>query len=400
MSDLPETLLDEIRTRVFAPGFIRLTQSLTREGKPFRISLRPVRLKGESYYQAEMTDDGRSQVRNLTEKAARKGLEDLLHQPGKRDLHLVTTEGDLHVRVTKKGRPLIARGRPKNAPAPSATETEDLPTTHDRVKKHPLNEFDASALLRVIGLAADDGKIKPSMRGKYDQVNALLRAVEPLLPQTPPSTYTVVDCGCGKAYLTLALHQWLTLAKGWPRVTIIGIDKNASVIASAQEMANSLGVGQDVTFQATLINDAEIPQSPDLVMSLYACDTATDDALITAVQKKAASILCVPCCQHELHHALVGGDAMRAVLRHGILRERLADLLTDTFRAQVLRICGYRARVMEFVSQEATGRNILIRAERGLRPGLGEAIAEYEALCTFWGVQPYIGKALVSTEQA
>jgi SAM-dependent methyltransferase len=262
------------------------------------------------------------------------------------------------------------------------------------VKKQPLTSFDATQLLRVLGLADNRGMVKPSMRGKYDQVNALLRAVEPLLPETPPATYRVVDCGCGKAYLTLALHQWLILAKGWPRVQILGIDKNASVVASATEMANALGIGQDVTFVAAMIEDAEVADRPNLVMSLHACDTATDDALVMAVERKADAILCVPCCQHELHHALVGGDAMRAVLRHGILRERLADLLTDTFRAQVLRICGYRARVMEFVSAEATGRNILIRAERGLRPGLGEAIAEYRALCDFWGVKPYIGRLL------
>ncbi|MDO4527178.1 MAG: SAM-dependent methyltransferase [bacterium] len=393
MSDLPDTLLEEIRTRVFGPGFIRLTQSLTREGKPFRISLRPVRLKGETFFQAEMTDDGKSQVRNLSEKPARKGLEDILNQPGKRDLHLVSTEGDLHIRVTKKGRPLISRGRPKNTGSATPVIPDEV-VSHDRVKKHPLSEFDASALLRVLGLAAEDGKIKPSMRGKYDQVNALLRAVEPLLPETPPAQYRVVDCGCGKAYLTLALQQWLTLAKGWPCVKILGIDKNATIVASATEMANALGIGQEVTFQAAMINDADIPERPNLVMSLHACDTATDDALIMAVEKKADAILCVPCCQHELHHALVGGDAMRSVLRHGILRERLADLLTDTFRAQVLRICGYRARVMEFVSAEATGRNILIRAEKGLRPGLGEAIAEYRSLCDFWGVKPYIGRLL------
>lgn len=392
MSDLPETLVEEIRTRVFGPGFIRLTQSLTREGKPFRISLRPVRLKGEVFFQAEMTDDGKSQVRNLSEKPARKGLEDILNQPGKRDFHLVTTEGDLHVRVTKKGRPLISRSRAKATP--ETVTTPDVVASHDRVKKHPLSEFDSSALLRVLGLAAEDGKIKPSMRGKYDQVNALLRAVEPLLPETPPAQYRVVDCGCGKAYLTLALQQWLTLAKGWPSVRILGIDKNATIVATATEMANALGIGQEVTFQAAMITEAEIPERPNLVMSLHACDTATDDALVMAVEKKADAILCVPCCQHELHHALTGGDAMRAVLRHGILRERLADLLTDTFRAQVLRICGYRARVMEFVSPEATGRNILIRAERGLRPGLGEAIAEYRTLCEFWGVKPYIGKLL------
>ena len=223
-------------------------------------------------------------------------------------------------------------------------------------------------------------------------VNALLRAVEPLLPEAPPPSFTVVDCGCGKAYLTLALQRFLTLAKGWPDVRVLGIDRNPDVVAAARAQAQALGVEGAVSFQAAEIAAADWPKAPDLVMSLHACDTATDDALIAAVRSGAARILCVPCCQHELHHALTGGGPMRAVLRHGILRERLADLLTDTFRAQALRVCGYRARVMEFVSPEATGRNLLIRAERGLRPGLGEAVAEYRALCDFWGVRPYIGR--------
>ncbi len=398
---LPTELCDEIRRRVFAPGFIRLTQSLTREGRPFRISLRPVRLKGEDFFQAEMADDGRTQVRNLSEGPARKGLEDILAQRGKRDLHLVAADGDLHVRVTKKGRPLVSRGKAK-APAgagPAAAVPE--PPAHDRAKRQPLTDFDASLLLRVLGLADDRGAIKPSMRGKYDQVNALLRAVEPLLPETPPASFAVVDCGCGKAYLTLALQRFLVCAKGWPVVRVLGIDRNEAVIASARAMASALGLGpEEAEFRACAIAEADLPKAPDLVMSLHACDTATDDALIAAVRAGAARILCVPCCQHELHHALIGGGPMRAPLRHGILRERLADLLTDTFRAQVLRIRGYRARVMEFVSPEATGRNLLIRAERGLRPGLGEALAEYRSLCAFWGVEPYVGKALVPAEDA
>lgn len=395
-STLPEELAEEIRTRVFGEGFIRLTQSLTRDGAPFRISLRPVRLKGEVFMQAEMCDNGRTQVRNLSDNAARKGLEDILRQPGKRDLHVISTAGDLHIRVTKKGKPLVSRGKPKVATGAEAPIIQD---GHDHVKKQPLTSFDAVPLLRVLGLADNRGQIKPSMRGKYDQVNALLRAVEPLLPTTAPTQFSVVDCECGKAYLTLALHRYLVCAKGWRNVRILGIDKNESVIASAREMADALGIGDEVTFQVSMIESAEFPKEPDLVMSLHACDTATDDALIAAVKTKAAGILCVPCCQHELHHALEGGDAMRAVLRHGILRERLADLLTDTFRAQVLRICGYRTRVMEFVSAEATGRNILIRAEKGVRPGLGEAVAEYEKLCDFWGVEPYIGKALAPRQQ-
>ena len=383
---LPEALAEEIRTRVFGPGFIRLTQTLTREGRPFRISLRPVRVKGEALTQAEMRDGAQSQTRNLSEPAARKGLEEILAQRGKRELHLVTAEGDLHVRVTQRGRPLVSRGRPKAAGAPPP------PATHDRVKRQPLTDFDAAPLLRVLGIAADDGTIRASMRGKYDQVNVLLRAVEPLLPEAPPPSFTVVDCGCGKAYLTLALQRFLTLAKGWPDVRVLGIDRNPDVVAAARAQAQALGVEGAVSFQAAEIAAADWPTAPDLVMSLHACDTATDDALIAAVRSGAVRILCVPCCQHELHHALTGGGPMRAVLRHGILRERLADLLTDTFRAQALRVCGYRARVMEFVSPEATGRNLLIRAERGLRPGLGEAVAEYRALCDFWGVRPYIGR--------
>lgn len=397
-STLPPELCEEIRTRVFAPGFIRLTQSLVREGKSFRISLRPVRLKGETFLQAEMVDDGRTQVRNLTEAAARKGLDEILAQSGKRDLHLVSREGDLHIRVTKKERALVARGKAKAAPeAPEAAPEPEA--NHDRIKKQPLNSFDSAALLRVLGLADERGALKPSMRGEYDQVNALLRAVEPLLPSEAPARFTIVDCGCGKAYLTLALHAYLTQGKGWPCVSTLGINRNAGVIASAQKMATTLGLAQEVEFRACAIAEADFPEAPNLVMSLHACDTATDDALIAAVRAKAQSLLCVPCCQHELHHALDnGGGAMRALLRHGILRERLADLLTDTFRAQVLRICGYRARVMEFVSQEATGRNILIRAERGLRPGLGEAEAEYRALCDLWQVEPYIGRALLAQE--
>ena len=119
---LPEALADEIRRRVFAPGLIRLTQTLTRQGQPFRISLRPVRIKGEDLWQAEMRDGAQAKTRNLSEPAARKGLEDILAQGGKRELHLVTIEGDLHVRVNKRGTPLVSRGKPKAAPAPGKKE--------------------------------------------------------------------------------------------------------------------------------------------------------------------------------------------------------------------------------------------------------------------------------------
>lgn len=394
---LPEELTNEIRTRVFdRPGFIRLTQSLSRGGKTFRISLRPVTLRGQARFQAEMCDGGKTRVRNFDEAGARRGLDEILTQKGRRDFHLITADGDLHLRVTKKGKILTSRGKS----APAGESAEHPGGAHDRVKKHPLTAFPADALLKVIGIADGDGRIKPSMRGKYDQVNALLRCIAPMLPSEPPAAYTVVDCGCGKAYLTLALHQYLVHARGFRNLSVIGIVRNPDVIASARAMSEALGVADEVIFRDCTIDSAEFPEAPDIVMSLHACDTATDDALIAAVRHRAERILCVPCCQHELHHALVGGGPMRAPLRHGILRERLADLITDTFRAQVLRICGYRANVMEFVSGEATARNILIRAERTVRPAHGEAIAEYLDLAAFWGVTPYIGRALLDDSGA
>lgn len=389
---LAPELAQEITTRVFEKaGFIRLTQVLRRGGKAFRISLRPVVLRGETRYQAEMMDAGRTEVRNLSLIKAHEGLEEILAQTGPRELHLITTEGDLHLRVTQKGKVLVSRGAPQaNVAVPTGA--------HDRVKKQPLTSFDATTLLQVIDIADANGAIKPSMRGKYNQVNELLRELDTLLPKELTAC-SIVDCGCGRAYLTLAAYAYLSQTRQIP-VTVVGIDRNAEIIETATQLAQRLDCAADVTFQACTIEEATFPDKPTLVMSLHACDTATDDALIAAVQHQAQYILCVPCCQHELHHALKKGDAMRAVLRHGILRERLADILTDTFRAQVLRIMGYRARVIEFVSADATARNILIRAEQGLRPGLSEAVSEYEALKEFWDVDPYIGKLLpVSPEK-
>ena len=125
------------------------------------------------------------------------------------------------------------------------------------------------------------------------------------------------------------------------------------------------------------------------MLSLHACDTATDEALARGIEWKCRYLLCAPCCQHELHKTLKEGGPMQAVLRHGILRERLADLLTDTFRAQILRVLGFRVNVAEFVSAEATARNILIKAEFCVKPGQTGAVSEYLELRDFWKVTPW-----------
>ena len=189
--ELPEKLKEEIRARVLGEGFMKLVQSVRRNGRQFKISMRPVEIGGERKFQAEMTDEGQVRVKNFDAPAAADGLEEIISQRGARELHLMTASGDLHVRVTKKGKALVSRSAEMNR-----TVTIQ---PHDRVKKQPLTSFDSTALLRTIGIADGEGRIRASMRGKYDQVNEFLRIVGDTVSEEPQKTFTVVDCGCGKA---------------------------------------------------------------------------------------------------------------------------------------------------------------------------------------------------------
>ena len=182
--ELDATLAEEIRGRVLGEGFMKIVQTVRRNGQTFRISMRPIVLGGEMRYQAEMVDGGQVRVKNLDANGAAEGLEEIIAQKGARDLHLMTASGDLHVRVTRKGRVMATRS--------AAMDRAVKVQPHDRVKKTPLTSFDSAALLRVTGLADGEGKIRASMRGKYDQVNEFLKVVEEVVKDAGggPSTVT------------------------------------------------------------------------------------------------------------------------------------------------------------------------------------------------------------------
>ena len=399
--ELDSALAEEIRARVLGEGFMKIVQTVRRNGKTFRISMRPVAIGGETRYQAEMVDDGQVRVKNFDANGAAEGLEEIIAQKGARDLHLMTAKGDLHVRVTRKGHVMATR----SAEMDRVVKVQP----HDRVKKTPLTSFDSTALLRVIGLADGEGKIRASMRGKYDQVNEFLKVVEDVLKgervekgemgekvEGGEKTFTVVDCGCGKAYLTLALYFYLTQTLGMANVRVIGVDRRNDVIASATKMAEQLDLVGKVVFAEADLMAFDISslgfERADMVISFHACDTATDEALAKGVEWKARYIVSAPCCQHELQKT-IGPDAnspFAGVLRHGILRERLCDILTDSFRAMILRILGFKTQVVEFVSPDATARNILLRAEFGVKPGQGGTVSEYLNLRDYWHVTPWL----------
>ena len=418
--ELEPKLKEEIRARVLGEGFMKIVQTVRRNGKQFKIAMRPVEIGDVKKFQAEMTDDGQVQVKNLDMNAAAEGLEEIIAQRGAREMHLMTAKGDLHMRVTKKGHVMVTR----------SAEMDRVVTVqpHDRMKKVPLNAFESAALLRTIGIADGSGKIRASMRGKYDQVNEFLKVVgetvqgggclvpgakkgetAPSTKHQAPSTFTVVDCGCGKAYLTISLYFYLTEVLKFPNVKVIGIDRRSDVITAAKKMAAQLDVADKVEFVeadlgsleslgalgtdgASYLNTQTLKHSNtvDMVVSLHACDTATDEAMAKGVKWKARYILSAPCCQHELQKTLDNKDAFAGLMRQSILRERLCDILTDSFRAMILRILGFKVQVIEFVSSEATARNIMLKCEYGVKPGQPGPIGEYLNLRDFWKVTPWL----------
>ena len=201
------------------------------------------------------------------------------------------------------------------------------------------------------------------------------------------------------AYLTVALYHYLVHSLGMHSVRVVGIDRRADVVASARGIAEQLDVADSVRFVQADLSDARLADVTDasrvdMVISLHACDTATDEALAKGVEWKARYVLAAPCCQHELQKALSAGrDAggeFAALLRQPILRERLCDILTDSFRAAIMRVLGFRTQVVEFVDAEATARNIMLKCEYGVKPGQAGPVGEYLALRDYWKVTPWL----------
>lgn len=241
--ELEDSLKEEVRSRTLGEGFIKLVQSVRRGGGRFRISLRPVEIGGERKYQAEMAEGRDVQVKNFDANGAAEGVEEIIAQKGARELHLITATGDLHIRVTKKGHVLVSRS--------AGVEREATVKPHDRVKNLPLAQFDSAAYLKAAGLADGDGRIRASMRGKYDQVNEFLKVVgEVVAPcaKAPSTLFTAVDFGCGKAYLTVALYFYLVHVLGYSEAKVVGVDRRADVIESARKMAEKLDVADRVLF--------------------------------------------------------------------------------------------------------------------------------------------------------
>ena len=359
-------------------SFLRLVLSDPAPGAPWKkVTVRPVQVHGVRKSQFSLFDGKKDVSKNYNRVGAEEYLLGLV--PQYRRFHVQTGQGDLHGRITKKGKVLTTRGKPSRPEA-----TPDL--RHNRAKRQPFPADRPDAFLHAIGIMDRHGRVKPSMQGKFRQINEFLKEIEQTLPQdTRPAR--IVDCGCGSAWLTFAAWRHLTSNMGRDAF-VEGVDTNPEVIEKCAALRDRLR-WSGLEFKVRAIRDHEPEAPPDFALSLHACDTATDEAIACGVRWGARVILAAPCCQHELA-AQINSPVFRPLLRHGILKQRLADLLTDTFRALALRIAGYRTQVIEFVDPEHTAKNLLIRAEKVGKPGDAGAVQEWKGLKAFWGAEPAI----------
>ena len=368
--------------------FLQLTASgRARGGSPpwQKVAVRPVVVKGVRRLQFAYFNDKKSLTKNYADADAHAEVDSIL-AAAFGSFHVQATHGDLHVRLSKKGKALISRGKPSRAePQPNLA--------HNRTKQHLLPVGKPDTFLWTCGITDRAGNVRPAMRGKFRQVNTFLELFSHVLPAAEQSDrpLTIVDCGCGSAYLTFAAYHYRTHMQNRP-THVIGVDSDAEIITKCRQLKESLQ-WDGLDFHQSTIAAFEPATPPDVILSLHACDTATDEAIAQGIRWEGSVILAAPCCQHELHDR-VQHPLFQPVLRHGILKQRTADILTDTFRALVLRIMGYRTDVVEFVSPEHTSRNLLIRAVKTQAPGDSAAVQEYVQLKQFWNVTPYLEELL------
>ena len=344
---------------------------------PVRVTVDPIELRGETAYRFTTQLADRATHENLGAAGARERLGTLLSDYGQGLLQ--TGDADWQVLGER-----VLRRPPSRSAAPRG---------HDRKKRYLLQEGTPVPFLVELGVMTPDGAVRKSRYDKFRQVNRFLELVDDVVPSLRPTgTLRVVDFGCGKSYLTFAIHHLLTVLRGRD-VEIVGLDLKEDVIAACAALAEQSGA-TGLRFERGDIAGFDAEEEVDLVVSLHACDTATDEALAQGVRWEADVILAAPCCQKEAYRQLES-SLLAPLLRHGLAKERFAALVTDALRAQLLELAGYRTQLVEFVDLEHTAKNVLIRAVKG-KPAGDEARRAYEELRDSLGLDPALERLLAA----
>ena len=352
-----------------------------------RIDIRLVEIKGVLHLQLMQNDGRATTTKNLLPE---QFSVDQLLDSGYANITVESTAEAYSVRITKSG----------DAQVHTEKRLSEQNLSHDKKKERLLDSNDP--YLREVGIADAKGVIKPSRQDKYKQVEEFLRLLSPTLnaaidagqihKPTADKPLRITDLGCGHAYLTFAVHQFL-MKSGIP-VEVTGIDVRPDSRDRNNAIAEKLGITKSINFKAEEISKTTA-DSADVAIALHACDTATDDAIAWAVNGGAKLLLIAPCCHHDIQKQIDAvPEPWGAMTKFGLMKERLGDLLTDSFRAQILRIVGYRVEVIEFVGGEHTPRNLMIRAVKtDAKPDTLD-LDRYREMTAEWGVTPALEKKI------
>ena len=350
-----------------------------------KVKVRPMLIKGALVFQAEEFTKTQAFHKNLGAQELKSYLGDMLSGTFKQ-AEVLSELGSATVLVSKKGT-MTVKTR-KNPPVKmQAGETK---LQHNRQKRYVIPEGHPVPFLVDLGVQTQDGKIVKSRYDKFRQINRFLEFIEDILPKLDKTRENVIiDFGCGKSYLTFAMYYYLHEMKGYP-IRIIGLDLKKDVIGHCGKLAEHYGY-DNLKFYHGDIASYEGVDHVDMVVTLHACDTATDYALEKAVRWGAKVILSVPCCQHELNKQMKN-DLMEPVLHYGLIKERMAALYTDALRAELLEQQGYRTQILEFIDMEHTPKNILLRAVYEGKPKHNEK--EIQQILEFLQIEPTLYQIL------
>lgn len=365
--------IEELLEQCIQKNLIDLTISGLKkknEELPVKIKVRPVAMKDKIEYQVSEFIGRKVFHKNYKKDELKKKIIDWMQEDYKQ-AQFTMTDATAQILSGKHSQTV------KYKKCKEVRVQRDL--SHNRTKRYILPEGTPVGFLIDLGVMTKEGKIVRQKYDKYRQINRFLEFVEDILPQlSKEREQTIIDFGCGKSYLTFAMYYFLHEQKGFD-VRMIGLDLKEDVIASCSKLAKKYGY-EGLTFLVGDIASYEGMNSVDMVVSLHACDTATDYALYKAISWSASVILSVPCCQHECNQTLKAEGVLAPALKYGIIKERMAALFTDAMRANLLEQQGYQVQLLEFIDMEHTPKNILIRAVRG------QAAADpaaYEALRDF-----------------
>lgn len=339
----------------------------------------PIQLRGKPAWQMTLYTDKQAFQENFTTHQQMVARVQELFEHKYKQLNFFGTDEDIELKISKKGKMLVSSHKHSSV---SVKASE-----HNRVKKYLINENDKILPLIDMGVMTNDGKIIKSQYDKFRQINKFLEMVDDTLKNWDKPSITVIDFGCGKSYLTFVLYHYLTVIRKL-NATVIGLDLKSEVIEKCNIVAEKYGY-KNLSFQIGDINGFKPTKQIDMVVSLHACDTATDYAIFNAITWNVPIILSVPCCQHEINTQMK--NVFPIMTKYGLVKERFCALLTDSIRAQLLESMGYSVQIMEFIEMEHTAKNVLIRA---IKHGQSASLKPVQDLCKDFGIQPTLLKLL------